>query len=234
MKSESQNQLLIIDDDQNLLHALKLYFEKHGYQVVTAEEGSEGLQRLFQTQPHVVILDIMMPGMDGWKVCERIREMTDIPIIMLTSRSIEADRIKGLKMGADDYVPKPFSIRELEARVEAVLRRWRLTRSRDENGVLYQDDYLVIDAEQAEVRCADQPVDLTPTEQKLLFYLAENRGRLLSFDQILASVWGFEYTGEKNYVRLYIWRLRQKIEPDPGKPRYILTEHGMGYRFVGL
>ena len=227
-----QNRLLIIDDDQRLLDALALYFDKQGYQVFTASEGSEGLRQLYQVHPDLVILDIMLPHIDGWKVCERIRMMTNVPIIMLTARGQEADRVKGLEMGADDYVAKPFSLRELAARVEAVLRRSQAApEQRDE--VLYADDYLVIHAGRVEVRCAGQPISLTATEQRVLFLLARNKGRLLTTRQILTNVWGLGYSDEADYVRLYIWRLRQKIEPVPDEPRYILTEHGIGYRFVG-
>lgn len=224
--------LLIIDDDQRLLDALALYFDKQGYHVFTASEGNEGLRRLYQVHPDLVILDIMLPRIDGWKVCERIREMIDVPIIMLTARDEEADRVKGLGMGADDYVAKPFSLRELAARVEAVLRRSQALQERH-NEILYADDYLAIDAARMEVRCAGQPVNLTATERRVLFFLAKNQGRLLTINHILTSVWGSEYMDAANYVRLYVWRLRQKIEPVPDKPRYILTEHGMGYRFMG-
>jgi two-component system KDP operon response regulator KdpE len=225
--------LLIIDDDQTLLRALELYLEEHGYQVITAISGKEGLRQLYDTRPDLVILDIMMPRMNGWQVLERIRLMVEVPVILLTARGQEADRVKGLRMGADDYVPKPFSMRELAARVEAVLRRSRWVEELAEEEVIYADDYLVIDAGRAEVRCAGERVGLTATEQQLLFFLAKNQGRLLSSRQILSNVWGFEYTDETAYVRLYIWRLRQKIEPVPDEPRYMCTEHGLGYRFVG-
>ncbi len=233
MSEDTKPKLLIIDDDQGLLRALELYFDQHGYRVVKAQEGSKGLRKLYESHPDLVCLDVMMPGIDGWEVLKRIREMTDLPVIMLTARGAETERVKGLKLGADDYVSKPFSMRELEARVEAVLRRSRSSQADQKEGMAYSDDYLVVDIQRAEVRCNDEIVDLTPTEQKLLFFLVQNRGRLLSFDQILRNVWGFEYIDEKGYVRLYIWRLRQKIEPDPSTPRYILTEHGLGYRFTG-
>jgi two-component system KDP operon response regulator KdpE len=151
---------------------------------------------------------------------------------MLTARGQEADRVKGLEMGADDYVAKPFSLRELAARVEAVLRRSKGIQEQGDE-VVYGDDYLVIDAGRMEVHCAGQPVNLTATERRVLFLLARNQGRLLTAGQILTSVWGPDYVEEVSYVRLYIWRLRQKIEPVPNQPRYILTEHGMGYRFIG-
>jgi len=233
LSDEKKHKLLIVDDDQALLRALQLYFDRHGYRVIQAKKGSEGLRMLYQSHPDLVCLDVMMPGIDGWEVLRRIREMTDVPVIMLTARGAETERVKGLKLGADDYVSKPFSMRELEARVEAVLRRSRPPRTGQDEDVAYSDRYLSIDTERAEVRRDGEIVDLTPTEQKLLFFLVQNRGRLLSFDQILKHVWGFEYIDEKGYVRLYVWRLRQKIEPEPDTPCYILTEHGMGYRFEG-
>jgi two-component system KDP operon response regulator KdpE len=228
----NEKRLLIVDDDQRLLEALVLYFDKQGYRVYTAREGADGLRQLYKVHPDLVILDIMLPRMSGWEVCERIRQMTNVPIIMLTARGQESDRVKGLEMGADDYVAKPFSLRELAARVEAVLRRSQgIQEQADE--VVYGDDYLVIDAGRMEVQCAGEPVNLTATERRVLFLLARNQGRLLTAGQILSSVWGPDYVEEVSYVRLYIWRLRQKIEPVPDKPRYILTEHGMGYRFIG-
>jgi len=233
LTNEDKSRLLIIDDDQGLLRALELYLGGHGYQIVEAEKGSAGLRKLYNSRPDLVCLDVMLPDIDGWQVLKRIREMTDVPVIMLTARGDEGDRVKGLKLGADDYVPKPFSMRELEARVEAVLRRSRSSNSDEAGKATYSDGYLTIDTERAEVRCDGDIINLTPTEQKLLFYLVQNRGRLLSFEQILQRVWGFEYRDEKEYVRLYVWRLRQKIEPEPEEPRYILTEHGMGYRFAG-
>jgi two-component system KDP operon response regulator KdpE len=233
LSDEKKHKLLIVDDDQALLRALQLYFDRHGYRVIQAKKGSEGLRMLYQSHPDLVCLDVMMPGINGWEVLKRIREMTDVPVIMLTARGAENERVKGLKLGADDYVSKPFSMRELEARIEAVLRRSRPPRTGQDEDVAYSDRYLSIDTERSEVRRDGEIVDLTPTEQKLLFFLVQNRGRLLSFDQILKHVWGFEYIDEKGYVRLYVWRLRQKIEPEPDTPCYILTEHGMGYRFEG-
>lgn len=226
-----KGKLLIIDDDSKLVEAVELYFCRAGYDIVTAADGLQGMQQMYSQRPDLIILDVMMPTMDGWETCRRIREISDVPIIMLTARGQESDRVMGLKLGADDYVAKPFSLKELEARVGAVLRRTRLSPP-DRGRILYADDDLVIDSERLEVSRDGERVQLTATEQRLLFYLAENAGRVLTNEQILRAVWGPEYVDEADYVKLYIWRLRQKIEEDPQEPQYILTERGLGYRFV--
>lgn len=223
--------LLIIEDDAKLVKALDLYLSKAGYEVISAADGTEGLRKFHQQRPDLIILDIMLPKTDGWRVCRRIRDISDIPIIMLTARGQEADKVKGLRMGGDDYLAKPFSMKELEARVEAVLRRTRLP-TPTEGAVLYADEELVIDSEGWEVTRGGTPLELTATERRLLFYLAENAGRVLTSEQLLERVWGAEYIDETHYVKLYVWRLRQKIELDPSQPRYILTERGIGYRFA--
>ena len=228
---EPQTKLLLIEDDANLVEALKLYLQTAGYDVAAATDGREGLQKLFAERPDLILLDIMMPRLDGWEVCRRIREVSSVPIIMLTARGQEAEKVRGLQMGADDYVAKPFSLRELEARITSVLRRSRLNASSQDH-VLYADKELVIDSERWDVSRRGKPVELTATERRLLFLLAENVGRVLPTSRILEGVWGQEYVNEVDYVKLYIWRLRQKIEPDPSEPAYIRTEHGVGYRFV--
>ena len=187
---------------------------------------------LFTQRPDLVVLDVMMPQLDGWETCRRIREMSTIPVIMLTARGQETDRVVGLKLGADDYVPKPFSLKELEARIEAILRRTRAQHSQKDSHVLYVSDDFVIDSEHWEVRASGERVEMTSTELRLLFYLAENAGRVLSHQQILEKVWGPEYIDNVDYTKLFVWRLRQKIEPDPANPRYILTERGIGYRMA--
>lgn len=227
----AKGKLLIIDDDAKLVQALELYLSKAGYEVITAADGLEGLQEMYAHRPDLIILDIMMPKMDGWKACRRIREVSDVPIIMLTARGQEYDKVKGLKQGADDYVAKPFGLKELETRVEAVLRRTRLPPPA-ERAVLYADEELVIDSERWEVSRGGEPLELTATERRLLFYLVDNAGRVLTHRQLLERVWGPEYIDEVDYVKLYIWRLRQKIEEDPSQPRYILTERGIGYKFA--
>lgn len=224
--------LLLIDDDLVLIQALELYLSRAGYTVHSAGNGAEGLRELFALRPDLVVLDVMMPHLDGWETCRRIREMSTVPIVMLTARGQEADRVMGLRLGADDYVPKPFSLKELEARIEAILRRTRRDGEQETPRVLYVTEDLVIDSDRWEVQRHGERVDMTTTELRLLFYLAENAGRVLSHRQILEKVWGADYVDNLDYTKLFVWRLRQKIEPDPSKPRYILTERGIGYRMA--
>lgn len=226
-----KGKLLIIEDDASLVKALELYFSRVGYQVSIAENGLEGLQRLYSERPNIVILDIAIPKMDGWEVCRRIRELSDVPVVILTARVQENERVRGLKLGADDYVVKPFSLKELEARVEAVLRRARATRPQ-KTGILFANEELVIDADRLIVTRDGKQVKLTPTELRLLLFLAENSGRVLTHRQILEKIWGAEYAEDVDYVKLFVYRLRRKIEPDPKHPKYILSERGIGYRFV--
>jgi DNA-binding response OmpR family regulator len=228
----SKAKLLLVDDDVTLIKALDIYLTRAGYEVHTAANGSEGLRQLFALRPDLVVLDVMMPQMDGWETCQRIREMSTVPIIMLTARGQETDRVMGLKLGADDYVPKPFSLKELDARIEAILRRTRKSEETSKPHVLYVTNDLIIDSEHWEVRRNGQLLDMTSTELRLLFCLAENAGRVLSHRQLLEKVWGPEYVDNVNYTKLFVWRLRQKIEDDPAKPRYILTERGIGYRMT--
>jgi DNA-binding response OmpR family regulator len=223
--------ILVVDDDARLLEALTIFLEQHGYQVSAAADGREGLRCFYRLRPDLVVLDIMMPGMDGWELCNRIRELTDAPVIMLTARGQEYDRVKGLKMGADDYLVKPFSLHELEARIEAVLRRTRPAEA-TENGIVYRDGTLTVDTGRWIVLRHETPVALTATERRLLFFLVENAGCIVPSAHILEAVWGPEYRDDSDYVKLYIWRLRQKIESDPQRPEYLLTERGVGYRFA--
>jgi len=223
--------LLIIDDDARLTEAMAIYFRRFGYTVEVAHRAVEGIERFQAAPADLVILDVMMPGMDGWEACRKLREIATVPIIMLTARDSETDRVMGLRMGADDYVGKPFSLKELEARVEAVLRRSRQAPAG--KSVLFDDGHLLLEAASLRVRSEGEAVSLTATERRLLFTLAEHHGRVLSIDQILRLVWGPEYVGQSDYVKLYIWRLRQKVERDPSRPVYIRTERGLGYRFAG-
>ena len=184
-----RGKLLIIEDDADLVRALEVYFSRAGYDVIAAANGLEGMQTLYSERPDIVVLDIAMPKMDGWEVCRRIRELSEVPIVMLTARVQEDERVKGLKLGADDYVVKPFSLKELEARLEAVLRRAPDSKTRS-SGPLFANQELVIDAERLLVKRNDERLDLTPTELRLLLYLAENVGRVLTHRQILDKIWG--------------------------------------------
>jgi two-component system KDP operon response regulator KdpE len=226
-----KTKLLIIEDDADLVKALELYFARAGYAVFTAANGLEGLQTLFNERPDMVILDIAMPKLDGWEVCRRIRELSQVPIVILTARVQEEERVKGLKLGADDYVVKPFSLKELEARLEAVLRRSKAARPM-KDGVIFANKELVIDSDRLIVTRDGRHVELTPTELRLLLYLAENEGRVLTHRQILEKIWGAEYVDDVDYVKLFVYRLRRKIETDAESPKYILSERGIGYRFV--
>ncbi len=227
-----QHTILVIDDDPDLRLMLKAQLERKTYRVVLASSGRDGLQKAYQARPDLIILDIMMPGMDGWEVCQRLRELSSVPIIMLTARNMKGDVVKGLESGADDYLTKPFGGAELDARIQAVLRR-----SGNSNGMgrsrssFYSNGYLTIDFDRRIVRVRGETVDLTPTEFKLLSCLVRNEGRVLPHCYLLTEVWGPEYADEVDYVKLYIRYLRLKIEEDPKEPVYIQTEWGVGYRF---
>ncbi len=231
---EPKAKILLVDDDATLVRALEIYLSRAGYVVHSALNGLEGLRQLFTQRPDLVVLDVMMPELDGWETCRRIREMSTVPIIMLTARGQESERVTGLRLGADDYVCKPFSLRELEARVEAILRRTQEQNGPQDERVMYVTEDFVIDSEHWEVRRDGERVSLTSTELRLLFYLASNAGRVLSHQQILEKIWGPEYVDNVDYTKLFIWRLRQKLEPDPTCPKYILTERGIGYRMAAL
>jgi two-component system, OmpR family, response regulator VicR len=223
--------ILVADDDRQLGDVIRISLERDGYVVTQANDGEQALETYRQLHPDLVILDVMMPKLNGWEVCRRLREESSVPIIMLTARGQEQDRVLGLRLGADDYITKPFSLKELAARVEAVLRRVRET-SPAREGLLYWDNYLVIDSWGWKVTCRDRIVDLTAVERHLLLNLVLARGKTLSVDHLLDQVWGGKDDSQIEYVKLYIRRLRQKIEPEPDQPRYIATERGRGYRFV--
>jgi two-component system KDP operon response regulator KdpE len=211
---------------------LKAQLERKNHRVVLATNGREGLQKAYQARPDLIILDIMMPEMDGWEVCQRLRELSNVPIIMLTARDIKGDIVKGLELGADDYITKPFKAKELEARIKAILRRSGGKGSRKINGSsFYSNGHLTIDFDRRIVKVRGDAVDLTPTEFRLLSCLVRNEGRVLPHRYLLTEVWGSEYADEVDYVKLYIRYLRLKLEDDPADPAYIQTEWGVGYRF---
>ncbi len=221
--------ILIIDDDPTLIELLTQSLAKAGYRVLSASNGIDGLQILYKNIVNLVVLDVMMPRMDGWETCTRIRDLSDVPIIMLTAKDEEVDALRGFRCGADDYVTKPFSFAELTARVKAVIQRARKARIEPQRNVHVFNE-LVVDAENFQVTVRGEQVSLTPTEFQLLLTLAQNAGHILSHEQLLSQVWGPEYVGEPGYVKRYIWYLRQKIEEDPSDPQYIITERGFGYK----
>jgi DNA-binding response OmpR family regulator len=226
-----EKRVLVVDDDPALLPLIEYTFAREGYEVVTACDGKEALREFFAHKPDLVILDIMMPRMDGWEACRRIREVSDVPIVMLTARGQDEDIVRGLEYGADDYLTKPFSIKVLLAHARAVLRRAALPAVEYAEPTTYADDFLTIDLKERRVTVEGDQVKLTPTEYRLLAYLVQNAGQVLTFTQILQNVWGWEYQDDLDYVRVYVWHLRQKIEQDPKNPKYIQTEIGVGYRF---
>jgi DNA-binding response OmpR family regulator len=224
--------VLVIDDDSGLLTLLRLGLEREGFMVVTAENGKEGLRQAYEARPDVIILDIMMPDMDGWVVCQRLRNMCDTPIIMLTARTDQADVLKGLSLGADDYLTKPCSFDELKARIHTVLRRVGTPSDTDWRAV-YDDGHLHVDLTDGTVTHNGESIHLTPTESRLLMCLVGQRGRIVPHKELLVSVWGPEYAEDVGYLSVYIRYLRRKIEDDPANPRYICTRWGMGYYFSG-
>ncbi|HEY7850061.1 MAG TPA: response regulator transcription factor [Ktedonobacterales bacterium] len=225
--------VLVVDDEPRLVDVVRLNLEMEGYRVITAANGYEALERLKAGLPDLVALDVMMPDMDGFETLARIRDVSNVPVLMLTVRAEESDRIRGLEIGADDYLTKPYSPRELVTRIKALLRR-SFTPSQARKTRIVVDDDLTIDFGKHEVLVRGRKVTLRPTEYRLLYHLVNNAGRLMTHETLLSKVWGPEYRDEGHYLRLYITYLRQKLERDPAHPRYILTERGVGYRFREL
>jgi two-component system, OmpR family, KDP operon response regulator KdpE len=226
-----QRTILMVEDEAGLRNAVRLYLEMEGYRVVTAVDGEEGLTKTREDLPDVILLDVMLPGIDGFETLRRLRRFSSAPVLIITAKGDENDVVKGLRLGADDYVRKPFGQAELASRIQAVLRRTSAAAAEDDTAIVV-DDYLTLDFVRHEVFAGGEKVQFRPTEYRLLYHLATNPGRVQTYEQLLAKVWGPEYRDEDNYVRLYITYLRKKIEPDPAHPRYILTERGLGYRFV--
>jgi len=222
--------ILVVDDDPVLSELVSYILRAEGYEAIVANDGEDGLRKFQATQPDLVVLDVTMPEMDGFEVCKRIRTVASTPIIMLTAQGSEEAVVRGLDLGADDYVTKPFQLKPLMARVRANLRRVNAPQPHY-GKVTYQDDYITIDLESHKVLIKGEPVKLTPTEYKLLAVLVKNRGRILEFRQLLEQVWGFEYIDDIDYLRVYIWHLRRKVEPDPKNPTYLHNELSIGYRF---
>jgi len=233
MDKPKRRKILVVDDEPTFVKLISQTLTHRGYEVLTAGDGQEALRLLFANKPDLVLLDVKMPKMDGWQTCSRIRELSDVPIVMLTGKQkSEEDIVRGLDYGADDYLIKPVGSRELVARVRAMLRRAELPAPQDtERTISYSDNFLTVDVAERKVLVDGERVKLTPLEFKLLAFLLKNAGRILTHKQLLQEVWGWEYADDVDYVRIYIWHLRQKIEPDPSQPRYIVTEPGVGYYF---
>lgn len=225
--------LLIVDDEPRIRDLVRMNLELEHYCVEEAINGIEALEKLREILPDLIILDVSMPEMDGFEALRHIREVSTVPVIMLTVRQSEADKIRGLDLGADDYLAKPFSPPELLSRIRALLRRSFMAPPARKTRIVVDPD-LTIDFSRREIMVRGKKVVLRPTEYRLLYHLVNNAGRLLTHETLLSKVWGHEYRDESHYLRLYITYLRQKLELDPAHPHYILTERGLGYRFKDL
>lgn len=223
-----QRRILIVDDEPGLRELVRINLEHEGFAVLQAEGGSECLTAVRESHPDLVILDVMMPDMDGWETCRKLREFSSIPVLMLTARVQSKDIVTGLESGADDYLLKPFNMDELLARVRALLRRI----PSPNRPVTAGKGEITIDKQKREVLVRNEPVDLTPTEYDLLLLLAENAGSVMGHEALLQGVWGQEYTKDNDYLKVYIWHLRRKLERDPRDPKLLQTEWGIGYRLA--
>lgn len=222
--------ILVIDDDPHVLRMVKLTLSKQGAEIHTACNGMEGLSQFYAWRPNLIILDVMMPDIDGWDICARLRQISGVPILMLSALGGDGHIVRGLKCGADDYMGKPFTDDVLIARVEALLRRATLS-SPSEKLQAYRDDYLTIELDKRRVLVRGEPVKLTAKEYQLLTYLLRNAGCVLSAEQILEKIWGWEYRDHAEYLYVYISNLRKKVEENAKRPRYLRNESGLGYWF---
>jgi len=230
------SKILVVEDDQTLLDVLKYNFSKEGYDVLTASDGVRALEIARSESPALVILDIMLPKLDGYEVCRILRREMTVPILMLTARTEELDKVVGLELGADDYMTKPFSMRELVARIRAMLRRAEMIKRQtapagEAASSSFRAGDLDIDVARHRVSRSGHIIDLTPTEFALLTFLARNCGQVFSRDHLLEKVWGYDYAGDTRTVDVHVRWLRQKIEVDPGHPKHLLTVRGVGYKF---
>jgi DNA-binding response OmpR family regulator len=223
--------ILIVDDEPRMVQLISMNLKGEGFEVISAADGYQALEKVTREMPELVILDIMMPDMDGFETLRKIREISSVPVIFLSVKGEEGDRVRGLDTGADDYITKPFSPRELISRIKAVLRRTQAETVNHKSEIVV-DAELSINFDRRLVTVRGKEVKLRPTEYRLLYQLVTNPGKLLTHETLLSRVWGPEYNDEDQYVRLYITYLRQKIEKDPKNPKYILSERGLGYRFV--
>ena len=221
--------ILVVDDEPRMIGFIRMNLELEEHRVLEAHNGAEALDTLRKQLPDLVLLDVMMPELDGFETLRMLREFSDVPVIMLTAKGEENDKVYGLELGADDYITKPFGPRELSSRIKAIFRR--LEKPTTEDAILRIDERLSFDQNQRAVIVDGERVKLRPTEYRLLYHLIRNAGWTVPHDQLLQKVWGYEYRDEAHYVRLYVNYLRDKIESDPSKPEYIITERGVGYRF---
>jgi DNA-binding response OmpR family regulator len=226
--------ILVVDDETRMIGFIRMNLELEGHHVIEAHNGLQALEAVRTQLPDLILLDVMMPDIDGFETLRMLREFSSIPVIMLTAKGDENDKVYGLELGADDYVTKPFGPRELSSRIKAVLRRADMPSSSPEQAILKIDERFSVDFNQREVIVNGERIKLRPTEYRLLYHLIENAGWTVPHDQLLAKVWGYEYRDEAHYVRLYVNYLREKIEEDPANPKYILTERGVGYRFINF
>lgn len=226
----NDKKVLVIDDDADLLHLVGLLFKKAGARIYTARDGLEGISKLFTYSPDLIVLDVMLPGVNGFEVCQRIRQVSDAPIIMLTALNREQEMVRGLDAGADDFLSKPFNTEVLLARARTALRRSANGNAPSTN-FEFNNGHLSIDIEGHRILVEEKRVKLTPIEFRLLVFLVRNAGKLLTFNHIINNVWGHDYQARNDYVHVYVSHLRNKIEENPKNPRYILTIHGVGYIF---
>lgn len=231
MPEQPKITILVVDDEPRMVRFVKMNLDLEGYITLEANNGLQALEKVRDHNPDLVLLDVEMPGLDGFETLKRLREISDAAVIMLTVRSDENDRIRGLDLGADDYVTKPFSPRELSSRIRAVLRRFEQT-SRPDKQIIKIDDRLQVDLQRRDVIVEGERMGLRPTEYRLLYHLIQNAGWVVPHETLLTKVWGHEYINDNHLLRLYITYLRKKIEKDPADPQYIFTERGLGYRFV--
>jgi two-component system, OmpR family, KDP operon response regulator KdpE len=231
MNAGERTQILVVDDEPRMVRFVRMNLDLEGYVVIEANSGIEALEKVRSELPDLVLLDVMLPEMDGFETLQEIRRVSTVPVIMLTVKGEETDRIRGLDLGADDYVTKPFSPRELASRIRAVLRRAEMAMPATRS-LIEVDDELQIDFQNRVVFVRGEEVKLRPTEYRLLYHLVNNAGWVMTHEMLLSKVWGYEYRNDQQILRLYITYLRKKIEADSSKPRYILTERGVGYRFV--
>lgn len=225
--------VLLADDDATVVDVVERYLRREGFVVTSVADGDQALASAISNPPDLLILDLMLPGIDGFEVCRRLRALAPVPVIMLTARGDEADRVIGLELGADDYVAKPFSPKELTARVKAVLRRARGPLAPMAQGSAMRIDDLDVDVSRREARLAGEPLTLTAREFELLAFLVRNAGRVFRREELLQHVWGYS-TGDTSTVTVHVRRLREKIEPDPARPRHLVTVWGVGYRLDAI